>query len=720
VSCLEQRLLDSQIPWGTHWFIPADALDRVLTEQAIHEELNKSTNLSAWDIYLTSHRIWKHARKIFAILVSIGKGSLVSSFLTEGITDANLPINIPKGSSQQKAWITPIKTFGSWSSRELDDFRRVQWYFLSPIFTNARTQHYELDDNCVMPFIRDKEHEAKSGGFSDVWEVVIHPAHQKLFDSVSQFVSILNQSDWYQNGNLPIALKRLHSRQYDDFKHEANILTALAMKKHNHLIKLLATYKFRGQYHLMFPFANSNLRQYWEEKEPHLSLENLNWWLKQMLGLASALCTIHNFRSATPSNRIVQNTSQPDHFLSTRKMVMSREEERYGRHGDLKPENILWFETTESATNNLGILQIADLGLGAFHRLGSRSNVEAKSVGGSPTYVPPECALDRPISRAYDIWSLGCIFLECVIWLLEGPKGLGDFANDRLIKTPDGVYDDSFFIVALRSDTGKCAADVRLSVREWIRDLHTHRRVSAFIHDMLDLIAKEMLVVRPQDRITSRRLSQKLEEFTTRASTDEGYMLQEFAVAKRENEKHCRVIPDLFDWYWTIEIMTSIPTRKTISSAASDSSAQQLAAYAASVVTECTSVCLSTTWRLSRESVDDPAPDFASVLDLAPDRTDPILERFASRRLAAATTSAPIRQIAPSDSLISFVDGIESDEHSSPSMELEPALVSGSSGTSEASQDEDIFAFDRDHHDDHEAWIANTDSSLFGLELPSQ
>jgi serine/threonine protein kinase len=712
VSCLEQRLLDSQIPWGTHWFIPADALERVLTEQAIHEELNRSTNLSAWDIYLTSHRIWKHARKIFAILVSIGKGSLVSSFLTEGITDANLPINIPKGSSQQKAWITPIKTFGSWSSRELDDFRRVQWYFLSPIFTNARTQHYELDDNCVMPFIRDTEHEAKSGGFSDVWEVVIHPAHQKLFDSVSQFVSILNQSDCYQNGNPPIALKRLHSRQYDDFKHEANILAALAMKKHNHLIKLLATYKFRGQYHLMFPFASSNLRQYWEETEPHLSLENLNWWLKQMLGLASALCTIHNFHSAMPSNRIVQN-SQPDHFLRTRKMVMSREEERYGRHGDLKPENILWFGATESAPDNLGILQIADLGLGAFHRLGSRSNVEAKSVGGSPTYVPPECALDLPISRAYDIWSLGCIFLECVIWLLEGPKGLGDFADDRLIKAPDGAYDDSFFIVALRSDTGKYAADVRLSVREWIRNLHTHRRVSAFIHDMLDLIAQEMLVVRPQDRITSRRLSQKLEEFTTKASTDEGYLLQEFAVAKRKNK-------NLFDWYWTIEITTSIPTRKTISSAASDSSTQQLAAYAASVVTECTSVCLSTTWSFSRESVDDPVPDFAGVLDLVAGQTDPILERFTSCRLAAAPTSVPIWQIAHSDSLISSVDGTESDETSSPSMELEPALVLGSSGTSEASQDEDIFAFDRDHHGDHEAWIANRDSSLFGLELPSQ
>jgi serine/threonine protein kinase len=720
VPCLEQRLLDSQIPWGTHWFIPVDAIDRILTEQAIHEELDRSTDLSAWDISLTSHKIWEHARKIFAILMSIGKGSLVSSFLNEGITDANLPINIPKGSSQQKEWITPIKSFGSWSSRELDDFRRVQWYFLSPIFTNARTQHYELDDNCVMPFIKDTEHEAQSGGFGDVWEVVIHPAHQKLFDSVSQFISILNQSDGFQNENIPIALKRLHSRQYEDFKHEADMLTALAQKKHNHLIKLLATYKFRGQYHLMFPFANSNLRQYWEQKEPHLSRENLNWWLKQMLGLASALCTIHNFRSATPTNRIIHNTSQPGYILGTREMVMSREDERYGRHGDLKPENVLWFETTESAPDSLGILQIADLGLGSFHRLDSRSNIEAKRVGGSPTYVPPEYALDLPISRAYDIWSLGCVFLEFVIWLLDGPKGLGKFADDRLIKAPDGVYDDSFFIVALRSDTGKYAADVRPSVREWIRGLHTHHRVSAFIHDMLDLITQEMLVVRPQDRITSRRLSQKLEEFATRAATNEGYVLPELAVAKHESEKYRGILPGLYGWYWTVEIMTSIPTRKTISSAASDCSAQQLVAYAASVVTECTSVYLSTTWSFSRESVDDLAQAFAGELELVPSQNDPILEHFASSRLAAAPTSAPIRQIVHSDSPTPSVDGTDSDEISSPSMELEPALVLGSSVTSEASQDEDVFAFDQDRHDDHEAWIPNMDSTLFGLELPSQ
>ncbi|KAF4625216.1 hypothetical protein G7Y89_g12953 [Cudoniella acicularis] len=672
VSCLEQRLLDAQIPWGTHRFIPADALGRIVTKRAIHEELDRISDLSASDISLLSHATWEYARKIFAILVCIGKGKLVSSFLSEGFTDANLPINIPKGSSQQKKWITPIETFRGWSPRELDDFSRVQWYFLAPIFTRPRTQHYELDDNCVMPFIKDTEHEAQSGGFSDVWEVVIHPAHQKFFDS---------------NENPSVALKRLHSRKEDDFKHEAYMLTALAQNEHHHLIKLLATYKFRGQYHFMFPYANSNLRQYWEQKKPHWSYETLNWILKQMHGIASALHAIHNFHSATPNNQSVHNNSQPDRFLHFRHAV-NFGEERFGRHGDLKPENILW---VESVPGSLGILQIADLGLGTFHTLGSRSNVEAKSVGGSPTYVPPECALDLPISRAYDIWSLG--------------------------KAHDEVYDNSFFIVALHSDTGKYAASVRPAVREWIRDLRTHQRGSAFIHDMLDLIEQEMLVVKPQNRITSGRLSQKLKGFATMSAINKGYLFQELAVAKHENEIYCGGIPDFLDLYWTeIEKITGMPIRKKTSSDVPDLSAQPLAAC---IVTKGAHLCLSATWSLNRESEDDLAQSSLLGLKLASDLNDPILEHFASCMPSTAPTASPIGQIAHPGSHSPSVEGTESDETSSHSTVLELGWVLGSSATSEASQDAAIFGLDQDH-DDHAAGIANSDSILIGLELPEE
>jgi serine/threonine protein kinase len=325
--------------------------------------------------------------------------------------------------------------------------------------------------------------------------------------------------------------------------------------------------------------------------------------------------------------------------------------------------------------------------------------------------------LDLPISRAYDIWSLGCVFLEFIIWLLDGPQGLEKFADDRLMKARDGVYDNSFFIVALRSDTGKYVADVRPSVREWIRDLH--ERGSALIHDLLDLIEQDMLVVRPQNRITSGRLSQKLERFATLAATDEGYMFQELAVAKRENEKYCEGIPDFLGFYWTKgEELAGNPN--TISSNVSDLSVQQLVTYATSIDAvhkKCTSLYVNATWSLSRESDDDLAQSPVLKLGLASGLDDPILEHFASCMLVKAPMASPVKHIVHPDTLTSSVGRNELGETGSNGTELEKPWALGSLATSEASQDKDIF--DNDQDDDE---IASRNSSLieslFGLEFP--
>ena len=526
----------------------------------------------------------------------------------------------------------------------------------------------------------------------------------------------MNQFNCLQEENHSIALKRLHSRKEDDFKHEADMLIALAQRQHKHLIKLLATYKFRGQYHFMFPFANSNLRQYWGQKEPHESQETLTWVLNQMQGLASALHVIHNFHSATPDNRSVHNPSQPDRFLDLPSSLDFKKEERFGRHGDLKPENILW---TETVPGSLGILQIADLGLGAFHTLDSRSRVEAKSVGGSPTYVPPECALDLPISRAYDIWSLGCVFLEFVIWLLDGPRGLEKFADDRLIQTRDGLHDDSFFIVALHSDTRKYVADVRPSVKRWIRDLHTHQRSSPVVHDLLNLIDQEMLVVSPQSRITSGSLSEKLERFAIIAASSESYLNQNLAVAKYKKEENYGVIPNFLDLCWNkIEKITGIPISKTMSSDVPDLSAQKLATYAALYVAKkYRGIFVSAAWSLPRISEDNLAQSSIQELKGVANLNDPILRHFASRTLATGATDSPTRQIAHPDFYTPSVEGTESDDTNSHSMDSELSWGSGSPATSEASHDEDIHDFDQ-VFDDPAAWMLSGDLLLIGLELP--
>ena len=69
-------------------------------------------------------------------------------------------------------------------------------------------------------------------------------------------------------------------------------------------------------------------------------------------------------------------------------------------HRDLKPENLLLGEPT-----NLDSIRIADFGLANELDL---SNT-LKSYCGTPGYIAPEIALNKPYGPAVDMWSLGVI-----------------------------------------------------------------------------------------------------------------------------------------------------------------------------------------------------------------------------------------------------------------------------------------------------------------------
>jgi serine/threonine protein kinase len=205
------------------------------------------------------------------------------------------------------------------------------------------------------------------------------------------------------------------------------------------------------------------------------------------------------------------------------RMQVDEREERFGRHGDLKPENILWFKSFEHA-GHAGILQITDLGLGRFHRLESRSNQDPKDINGSPTYVPPELVLQRLVSRSYDIWSLGCIFLEFITWMLDGISGVNAFADARMALAHDNIVDDTFYTVY--SPGPGMYATVRPEVAAWIQRLRGHRRYSPMVQDLLDLVENEMLQADTEDRIRSKGLKERLERIVEKAEEHpSSYML---------------------------------------------------------------------------------------------------------------------------------------------------------------------------------------------------
>ncbi|PVH74791.1 kinase-like protein [Cadophora sp. DSE1049] len=465
--------------------------------------------------------ISEHAHKLFATLVFAGLGHRILELLGEGIDDTDLPFIWPKSARERRKYLLcsqkkqdkPIECTVTWDRRDIIDILKTQWCMLAPVieFTD-NVEHYEFEHNRVLPWMEDHEfskpgrtEKAIVGAFSSVWKIKIHPAHQRLECSYPY-----------------TALKRLHRTDEQSFSSQVATLKKFRKYPHASLAKLLATFRWKDKYYLIFPFPESNLREFWRAT-PLLaySYDNVFWVLKQCRAITSGLHVIHTHRRYKHAPAGDRNHD---------------EQSRFGPHGDLKAENILWFPEQGMEYGNL---VIADSGLTDFHQCATRSDVPAGHVIGSPSYEPPELMLHSIISRAWDIWTLGCLFLELVTWLVCGSDVLEGFPVARREEDPlePNLTDDTFFTIIGEGSSGASTkhAILRSAVSTWIKDLHKMPRCSAFVHDFLDLIANEMLLVDPKARIKIGDLNQEFLTMIERAK-DPSYLTK--GVPKTPRDQH--------------------------------------------------------------------------------------------------------------------------------------------------------------------------------------
>ncbi|TGJ75595.1 hypothetical protein E0Z10_g10979 [Xylaria hypoxylon] len=201
------------------------------------------------------------------------------------------------------------------------------------------------------------------------------------------------------NRPLECAIKELSSPDSENtFEKESNALACMRDIDHKHLIKCIAAIQREQRYFFIFPWADGgNLREFWASDESMSSnTQTISWAISQMRGLADALTELHNCNT---------------------------------RHGDLKPENILRF--SDDSSPGFGRLVIADLGLSKKHTNATRSrHFPTRTVTGTARYEAPEAFLpDQSRSRMYDVWGLGCVFLEFVTWMLYGWTLLQTFSS---------------------------------------------------------------------------------------------------------------------------------------------------------------------------------------------------------------------------------------------------------------------------------------------------
>lgn len=198
----------------------------------------------------------------------------------------------------------------------------------------------------------------------------------------------------------------------------------------------MTAFKYEGKYHLVFEWAEGgNLANFWEAQRPSLTQNLVCWFAQQCHGLADGLDGIHN--ASISRQEILNDDALQDSSQRRPRSATEDQNQIHGRHGDIKPQNILWFRDHDNEYKG-GVLKITDFGVTAFHTART-TKVPAKHVPVTVTYAAPEFDVSEPYSEAYvsrlfDIWSLGCVYLEFITWFLLGYEDLKEFAKRRMME----------------------------------------------------------------------------------------------------------------------------------------------------------------------------------------------------------------------------------------------------------------------------------------------
>ncbi|KAI0436888.1 hypothetical protein F4803DRAFT_540664 [Xylaria telfairii] len=462
---INDALVESAFDSGRR-FLPEGSLKRLVTSKNIRGALaywgtDDEETQTLVDFVLTE------ARKIFIIIVDtnmINVGDALESLRKSGVTDRHLPLpqelieckrikdQLTEKDCHHDAALDAFHK-KPWRRSAVSAFYHSQWQFLAPLFTPGHV-NIKLDAKAILPLVHVGR-DARMGFFSEVYEVELHRDHHQ---------GIVPSEDGRE---LHVALKELRMDAHDDeirriFEHETRSLKALRDFRHKHMITAIASVARGERRYFIFPWADGeDLRAFWMTKEfwpltPHLIQETV----KQLGGLASALYTLH---------------------------------QGGWRHGDVKPENILRFKDQTT----LGTLKLGDLGLAKTHHLDTAlRHAPTETRVGTMRYEPPETVTSNnaPRSRKYDIWSMGCVIMEFVIWLLYGPTGLNEFSRAL---SKDNTFGEAFYSTRQGGDR-ELQAEVHPVVRLWLDQISQNPdwpRNSA-IADLLRLIATHLLVVR--------------------------------------------------------------------------------------------------------------------------------------------------------------------------------------------------------------------------------
>ncbi|KAL2679081.1 hypothetical protein Neosp_009838 [[Neocosmospora] mangrovei] len=419
----------------------------------------------------------------------------------------------------------------TWSKISIDGFCKEQWAFCAPVFSTDTINH-DLEPDTVIPITAKDTISMAQGSFGSVYRCQVHKSHLHTPEN-SEGTNCFEY----------VAVKEVQREVHQDrtkmvraWENEARILWGMNSLNQKHIVKFITAFR-RGQddHYLMFEWANGgNLRNLWNLVErPALTGDLVRETMVQLCGLAQA----------------IENAHYPG-------------DDRLYRHGDLKPENILWYtEERGERKKRIGTLKIGDWGLAKRHDIATehRSNKTTTEYG-TRRYESPEeytcehTGLKAPASlkrtqnrrsRLYDIWAMGCIAMEFLVWLMYGPDELKRF-NDG-IKTQFSDHSPFYEIVQDDEDSAKDTprAKVHWVVEKWMDHMAKDPACAVgttALGNLLELIRNRLLVVKLPVRMgTSPDLSPTIRSTKVETPSDSSLHVSD----STSNPVHTMNIPEI-------------------------------------------------------------------------------------------------------------------------------------------------------------------------------
>ena len=266
-------------------------------------------------------------------------------------------------------------------------------------------------------------------------------------------------------------MKATHPTHSEDFERECRVLSFLNCLDHPNIVELLGSYTHGDTHSLVFPVAEYDLSKLLRSPQTW-KFESQSEYIFALCGLASALEKLHSFSSKDLDTSLI------------------------GCHNDLRPQNILVQD---------GQFLLADFGLATLKEVTEGSKTVWKT--GDSRYLAPECEdvndgfQPGRVGRKSDIWSFGCVLLELVTYIMQGPEGVKAFEQSRKV-----VLNERWTVYSFHA-----GRQPNRGVEAWLTELN---RNATTAYKGLIMLVREMLRIEPNDRLDADEVTHRLRFWT--------------------------------------------------------------------------------------------------------------------------------------------------------------------------------------------------------------